>query len=145
FNITNIPADNRSIQAGFSKKAIYSLYALASFGYDDQFYLDLTGRNDWASTLPSDNRSHFYPSASVSWLTNYTFNLPEKVDLLKVRLGWAQVGNDTDPYAIEPKLLPGTYNSINIVNVPSGLLNPAMKPEQATSIEGGIDLAMFGN
>lgn len=145
YNIGNIPADNRSLQSGYSERAIYSVYALASFGFDDQLYLDLTGRNDWSSTLPADNRSYFYPSASISWLANYTFNLPENVDLLKARFGWAQVGNDTDPYSLEPILNTGTYNALNIASVPSGLFNPDLKPEQATSMEGGIDLNMFNN
>lgn len=145
YNINNIPADNRSVGSGYSEKSIYSLYALASFGYNDQLYLDLTGRNDWSSTLPVDNRSYFYPSASISWLANYTFSLPETVDMLKARFGWAQVGNDTDPYRLEPTLLTGSYNSLNTANVSSALLNPNLKPEEATSIEGGIDLNMLNN
>ena len=145
YNTNNIPADNRSVGSGYSEKTIYSLYALASFGFDDQLYLDLTGRNDWSSTLPSDNRSYFYPSASLSWLANYTFNLPENVDLLKARIGWAQVGNDTDPYRLDATLATGTYNSLNTASVPAGLLNPSLKPEEATSIEGGIDLNLFNN
>src|SRR5690554_4051989 len=145
YNIANIPADNRSLGTGYSEKGIYSIYALASFGYNDQLYLDLTGRNDWSSTLPRDNRSYFYPSASVSWLANYTFNLPVNIDMLKARVGWAQVGNDTDPYRLDPSLATGTYNSLNIASVNSGLLNPNLKPEQATSIEGGIDLNLFNN
>jgi len=145
YNIANIPADNRSMGTGYSEKGIYSIYALASFGYNDQLYLDLTGRNDWSSTLPKDNRSYFYPSASLSWLANYTFNLPENIDMLKARVGWAQVGNDTDPYRLDPSLATGTYNSLNIASVNAGLLNPNLKPEQATSIEGGIDLNLFSN
>lgn len=145
FNTNNIPADNRSVGSDYYEKTIYSLYALASFGYADQLYLDLTGRNDWSSTLPIDNRSYFYPAASLSWLANYTFNLPENVDLLKARIGWAQVGNDTDPYRLVPTLGTGTYNSLNTAVVQAGLLNPNLKPEQATSIEGGIDLNMFNN
>ena len=145
YNTNNIPADNRSVGSGYSEKTIYSLYALASFGFDDQLYLDLTGRNDWSSTLPVDNRSYFYPSASLSWLANYTFNLPDNVDLLKARVGWAQVGNDTDPYRLDATLATATYNSLNTASVPSGLLNPSLKPEEATSIEAGIDLNMFNN
>lgn len=145
YNTNNIPADNRSVGSGYSEKTIYSLYALASFGFDDQLYLDLTGRNDWSSTLPIDNRSYFYPSVSLSWLANYTFNLPDNVDLLKARVGWAQVGNDTDPYRLDATLATGTYNSLNTASVPSGLLNPSLKPEEATSIEAGIDLNMFNN
>ncbi len=145
YNVQNIPADNRSVGSGYSKRAIYSVYGLASFGFADQLYLDLTARNDWSSTLPAANRSYFYPSASLSWLANYTFNLPENIDMLKGRVGWAQVGNDTDPYRLVQNLSTGLYNNINTAAMPSGLLNPDLKPEEATSIEAGIDLNMFQN
>ncbi len=145
FNVTNIPLDNISVNSNISEKAIYSLYALASVGFKDQLYLDITGRNDWSSTLPASNRSYFYPSASLSWLANYTFDLPQEVSMLKLRAGWAQVGNDTDPYRLEPSLNTDTYNTVTTVTVPSGLLNPNLLPEQSTSMEGGIDLNMFDN
>ncbi|PZX54690.1 TonB-linked SusC/RagA family outer membrane protein [Algoriphagus ratkowskyi] len=145
YNVQNIPANNRSVNNSYYEKGIYSIYGLASFGYANQLYLDLTARNDWSSTLPKDNRSYFYPSASLSWLVNYTFNMPESIDLLKFRFGYAQVGNDTGPYNLLPNLGSGVYNSINTASMPSGLLNPDLKPEQATSYEGGIDLKMFGN
>src|SRR5690606_39754670 len=107
-----------------------------SFGFADQLYLDLTGRNDCSSTLPDDNRSYFYPSASLRWLANYTFNLPASVDMLKARIGWAQVGNDTDPYRLDATLATGTYNSLNTSIVPAGLLNSNLNPKDSTSIQG---------
>lgn len=145
FNVQNIPADNRSVSNSYYDRAIYSIYGLASFGYADQLYLDLTARNDWSSTLPRENRSYFYPSASLSWLANYTLGMSDKIDLFKFRFGWAQVGNDTGPYNLVPNLSTGTYNNINTASMQSGLLNPDLKPEQATSYEGGIDLHMFNN
>ncbi|WP_158855851.1 SusC/RagA family TonB-linked outer membrane protein [Lunatibacter salilacus] len=145
YNLDNIPATNRSVSSGYSDRYIYSIYGLASFGYDDQLYLDLTARNDWSSTLPAANRSYFYPSASLSWLANYTLGMSEKIDMLKGRVGWAQVGNDTNPYQLLQTLGTGLYNSINTATVPAALLNPDLKPEQATSIEGGIDLNMYSN
>ncbi|WP_268036150.1 SusC/RagA family TonB-linked outer membrane protein [Algoriphagus sp. PAP.12] len=145
YNVQNIPADNRSISNSYYKRAIYSIYGLASFGYADQLYLDLTARNDWSSTLPRENRSYFYPSASLSWLANYTLGMSDKIDMFKFRFGWAQVGNDTGPYNLVPNLNTGLYNSINTASMQSGLLNPDLKPEQATSYEGGIDLNMFNN
>ncbi|MEX2513925.1 MAG: SusC/RagA family TonB-linked outer membrane protein [Cyclobacteriaceae bacterium] len=145
YNVQNIVATNRATNSGFFERAIYSVYGLASFGYADQLYLDLTARNDWSTTLPAANRSYFYPSASLSWLANYTLGLSDNIDMLKARIGWAQVGNDTDPYQLEPNLSTGLYNSINIASMPSGLRNPDLKPEQATSLEAGIDLNMFSN
>lgn len=145
FNVQNIPLDNIRVSSSIGEKAIYSLYALASIGFNDQLYLDITGRNDWSSTLPANNRSYFYPSASLSWLTNYTFDLPQNISLLKLRAGWAQVGNDTDPYRLNPTLNTGNYNTVTTVNVNSGLLNRDLRPETATSIEGGLDLNLFNN
>jgi hypothetical protein len=81
----------------------------------------------------------------LSWLANYTFNLPETVNLLKFRAGWAQVGNDTNPYQLEPVLGLGSWNTLPALGVPGTLLNPNLEPEQNTSIEGGVDLALFNN
>jgi len=145
FTISNIPLDNISVSNGGYERAIYSLYALASFGFKDQLYLDITGRNDWSSTLPPESRSYFYPSASLSWLANYTFNLPESISLLKFRAGWAQVGNDTNPYQTEQVLSLGNWNTLPTLGVPSRLLNPNLEPETNTSIEAGLDLNMFNN
>lgn len=145
YRISNIPVGNRTAGNYVYDKAIYSLYALASIGFQNQLYLDLTARNDWSSTLPADNRSYFYPSASLSWLANYTLGLPERVSLLKLRGGWAQVGNDADPYQLLQTLGIGSWANLVTSNISSTLLNPDLKPEIATSIEGGADLNMFNN
>jgi len=118
---------------------------MASFGYKGMLYLDLTARNDWSSTLPAENRSYFYPSASLSWLANYTFDMPEAISLLKFRAGWAQVGNDTRPYQLETQLNTGSWGSLVTTNVPANLLNPQLKPEIATSQELGVELNLFNN
>lgn len=145
FNVNNINRDNLGVSSSIAEKAIYSLYALASIGYDHKVYLDITGRNDWSSTLPESNRSYFYPSVSLSWLLNETFDLPREFSLLKLRAGWAQVGNDTDPYRLTPTLSTGNYNGLTTTGVPSTLLNPQLKPEIATSTEFGLDLNLYNN
>lgn len=145
YRISNIPLASLQVSNSSNKKAIYSLYGMASLGYKNMLYLDLTARNDWSSTLPAENRSYFYPSASVSWLANYTFNLPKSVSLLKFRAGWAQVGNDASPYQLVPTLGTGTWGSLITTGVPSTLLNSQLKPEIATSTEFGVDLGFFEN
>lgn len=145
YNIANIPTGNRQVTNGKYKKAIYSLYALSSIGFKNQLYLDLTARNDWSSTLPESNRSYFYPSASLSWLASTTFNLPSEVSLFKLRGGWAQVGNDTDPYQLYPSLGTGAWGDLVTANLGGTLLNPTLLPEIATSVEGGVDLNLFDN
>uniref|UniRef100_UPI003562DE34 SusC/RagA family TonB-linked outer membrane protein n=1 Tax=Fodinibius sp. TaxID=1872440 RepID=UPI003562DE34 len=147
YRISNIPSDVLSVNNSTSEKKIYSLYATGSIGFKDQLYLDLTARNDWSSTLPADNRSYFYPSASVSWLAQETLQLPDEVSMLKLRGGWAQVGNDADPYQLEPSLGVGNLPGFDLpsISMPTTLLNPDLKPEIATSVEGGMDLALFDN
>lgn len=145
YRLSNIPVNGLSISNSESEKAIYSLYAMANFGYKNQLYLDITGRNDWSSTLPAENRSYFYPSASLSWIANETFSLPSSIDMLKLRGGVAQVGNDTNPYQLNPVLSTGTWGSLIYMETPGTLLTPLLKPEIATSFEYGLDLNMFKN
>ena len=83
YRIGNIPLASLQVSNASNKKEIYSLYGMASMGYKNMLYLDLTARNDWSSTLPAENRSYFYPSASLSWLANYTFSLPKSISLLR--------------------------------------------------------------
>ncbi|RAJ99753.1 TonB-linked SusC/RagA family outer membrane protein [Larkinella arboricola] len=145
YRISNVPNTALGFTNSTAQKAIYSLMGTANLGYKDQVYLDLTARNDWSSTLPAANRSYFYPSASLSWLANYTFNLPQEISLLKLRANWAQVGNDTDPYRLVPALGTGTWGSLITTNYPGTLLNPQLKPEIQTSTEFGVELNLFSN
>lgn len=145
YRISNITAAGIRYSNSSFEKAIYSAFATASAGWRDQVYLDVSARNDWSSTLPASNRSYFYPSASLSWLASSTFRLPKMINLLKLRAGWAQVGNDTNPYALEPVLGTDSWGTLVFNSYPGTLLNPNLKPEINTSQEFGIDLAMFNN
>ncbi|MCC5931507.1 MAG: SusC/RagA family TonB-linked outer membrane protein [Cyclobacteriaceae bacterium] len=145
FNVNNIPINGRAVSNYRMQRAIYSLYSTASLGFKDQVYLDLTARNDWSSTLPRDNMSFFYPAASLSWLANYAFNLPQSISLLKLRAGAAQVGLEASPYQLQQILNFSQLGSLVTANLPGTLLNPTLKPELATSIEYGLDFNMFNN
>ncbi|MCT4589564.1 MAG: SusC/RagA family TonB-linked outer membrane protein [Carboxylicivirga sp.] len=130
-------------------KQINSLYFLANFGWRNQVYLDITGRNDWSSALVykdgSGNNSYFYPSVSSSWLFSETFELPSWVTFGKLRASWAQVGNDTEAYflnkgyKLENIPLDGGSNSYIGVK-PSEMIDPNIKPERKNSIELGLDV-----
>lgn len=126
-------------------KRINSLYGLARFGYQNVLFLDLTARNDWSSTLPTDNNSYFYPSVSASAVISDMVELPSAISFAKLRAGWAQVGNDTDPYR-----LTNVYNYLapwettQRVTESSVIRNPELKPEIVTSFEVGTDMRFFG-
>lgn len=145
YRISNVPTTNISYSNSISEQAIYSAYALASIGLYNQLYIDLTARNDWASSLPAVHQSFFYPSASLSWLANETFQLPRQISLLKLRAGWAQVGNAPGPYQIDPVLGTGQYGNLITMSVPGNVRNPLLKPEIATSTEVGLDFNLFQN
>ena len=125
-----------------TKRAINSLYASTQFSYDEKIFLDVTGRNDWSSTLPADNNSFFYPSVSSSFLLNKLFTLPQAVSFAKVRASWAQVGNDTRPYQTA-RYYDKVYS--NSFTNPSTLFNASFKPEITSSYEIGIDWRLFRN
>jgi TonB-linked SusC/RagA family outer membrane protein len=147
FTLANISPANINYANSRSKKVVYSAYGIANLGYKDMVYLDLTARNDWSSTLPVANRSYFYPSASLSVLLNEMFlTNSNKINLLKVRGGVAQVGNDTKPYSLMNVLNnEEAWGNITRLSKSGSILLPDLKPEIATSYEFGADLMMYRN
>ncbi len=144
FNNSNIPLLQNSFN---SKRRINSLYATASLGIKNAIYVDLAGRNDWASTLPESNNSYFYPSASVSFIASEIFELPKSISFAKLRLGYGQVGNDTDPYSLQPyfEFLSNPYGTQLLGTEGNVLPNPDLKPERLTTFEIGTDIRLFTN
>ncbi len=147
YTLQNIATANIQYSSTHSNKVVYSVYGMANLGYKDMVYLDLTARNDWSSTLPIDNRSYFYPSASLSVLLNEMFQIPNnRIDLLKVRAGVAQAGNDTNPYALFNTLgLAESWGGVTRLGKPGSILLPDLKPEITTSMDLGVDLTMYKN
>ncbi|SNR16125.1 SusC/RagA family TonB-linked outer membrane protein [Tenacibaculum jejuense] len=131
------------IRSNLFKKRINSVYAFTNLGYKDYLFLDLSVRNDWSSTLPSDNNSYFYPAASVSFIPSSAFELPEVIDFLKLRFNVAEVGKDTDPYSLFTAYEFGTLGG-TLTN-PSQLLNANLKPERTISTEFGLEGVFLSN
>ena len=136
-------SSNPFVKTIIRNKALNSLYFAGNFAYRNRIFLDITGRNDWSSTLPASNRSFFYPSTSLSVLLNEMIQLPSDINLLKFRTSWAQVGNDTNPYKTSQYFEPSAFAGSAIAS--STLFNSNFKPEISTNYETGIDLRMFGN
>ncbi|GAA4296684.1 SusC/RagA family TonB-linked outer membrane protein [Nibribacter koreensis] len=132
---SNAISDRRLIGAFFDAKVDYKNY----------LFLNVTGRNDWTSTLPKKNRSFFYPSVSTSFVFSEPLALSDNriFNFGKVRASWAKVGKDTQPYRV------GTYfgaaNGFPFGNrngfvVSTTLGDPELRPEKTTSIEFGSEL-----
>ncbi|OJY87438.1 MAG: hypothetical protein BGP14_08855 [Sphingobacteriales bacterium 44-15] len=145
FTAGNVDKGSLIYNSEFSQKRVYSLYGMASFDYDRMVYLELTGRNDWSSTLPPDNRSYFYPSASLSLILSDMLHLPSSISLLKLRGGWARVGKDTGPYQLLQVLDRGTWGDNTRYSLQPTMANTNLKPESVVSSEVGLDLSLLDN
>ncbi|MDQ6471992.1 SusC/RagA family TonB-linked outer membrane protein [Flavobacterium sp. LHD-80] len=141
FSLTNsVNTVEKPVEA-MSDKGVNGYYISASLGYKDYLFLDATLRRDVSSTLPSDNNEYYYPSVSGSYVFSNTLQ-QDWLTLGKVRLGYAEVGNDA-PFA---KTL-DTYTSNSpfgtpLYSVPSTRNNPNLKPERTKSWEAGLELQM---
>lgn len=155
YSVTNSVAP--AATDNFSKyKAINSLLGSATLGYQNLVYLDLTLRNDWSSTLPAEANSYLYYSLSSSFVFTElaAFNNMQWFTFGKIRAGWAKVGNDTDPYKLDPyyvqpldvDLYPYHYWGYNaLYSLPNELNNPQLRPETTASLEFGADLKFLNN
>ncbi|MBA5628976.1 SusC/RagA family TonB-linked outer membrane protein [Moheibacter sp. BDHS18] len=124
-------------------KKINSFYGMFSFAFRNQIFLDLTGRNDWSSTLPSHHNSYFYPSVVSSFILDDIFKMGSSIDMLKYRLSFAQVGSDTDPYQTSKYYSNSDFASS--ASMDNYLYNGNLKPEISTNWETGFELRMFKN
>ena len=129
----------------FQRTEKQSVYASAQIGYRNYLFLDLTGRNDWNSTLPVDNASYFFPSAGISAIISDMITMPSFISLLKLRSSYAFVGNGTLFNQLKPshQLVPGGNGGF--LNLDRTLRNANLKPEQTRSFEAGLELSLFND
>lgn len=124
-----------------------SVYANASVGWRNQLYLDLSARNDWSSTI---NESFFYPSASLSWIV--TESLPwlkgsgNVLSFMKLRGGWAEIGNATSAYrnrAYYYMETEGSFNGVSQIYRSTVYPNENLRPESIKTWEIGAELGFL--
>lgn len=125
----------------------YGLYGSIQLDYRRWAFLNITGRNDWSSTLPVDNNSYFYPSVTASVLLSEALGWRSKaVNYLKIRGGWSQVGADANPYQLATVFTSETAFNGNPLQSSSTIgMNPNLKPEKTSSIEAGFEAAFGDN
>lgn len=147
YNVANNATTNTN-RSRIEEKEVNSLFGALSLGYRSFLYLDVTGRNDWSSTLPVANNSYFYPSFSLSTILTEMLQIQSPVlSYAKVRASWAQVGNDTDPYRLDQIFNPrAPWNaSTPVFSESTAIANNDLRPERTTGIEFGADLRFFGS
>ncbi len=146
----------------YQRQRLVGAFADVTVGYKNFLYLNLTGRNDWSSTLPVDNRSYFYPAASASFMFSELLNVDESIlSIGKIRVGWGKVGMDADPYSIYTtyigKASEFTNDKYNYkyaafpflgqagMTTPDEGNDPELKPEFKTEFEAGTNLGFINN
>lgn len=145
----NNSAQTATVDTYVTKKRVNSVFGNFSVGYNDLLYMDFGWRNDWSSTLPEDHNAYFYPSVTGSFVFSQVIDAPW-LNFGKLRAGWSQVGNDTDPYRLLDVYLNNVFANTTFLDNPyylKGLskLNADLRPETKKSYEFGIETQMFGN
>lgn len=128
-----------------SLRRMWGAFADVTLGYRNYLFLNVTGRNDWSSTLPKENRSYFYPSASASFVFSDALNIQsDKFSYGKIRASWAKVGRDAEPYNLEDTYIVGDpFLGQALAAASTTAANAALKPEFTSEYELGINLEFF--
>jgi len=127
------------------ERKLVGAFGNAVIGYVDLVYLEGSLRNDWSSTLPEGENAYLYPSVKGSFIFSDLGTFDDTaLSTGKLRLGWAQVGNDTAPYQLLPTYdLDTPFRGNPVQSVPGQLNNAELKPEITTSVEAGLELGLF--
>ena len=148
YSFGNIKDANKKFAQAHSRKRLLGVFGEVRADWKNTVFLTVTGRNDWSSTLPVENRSYFYPSVSGAIVfTELIQDRPEWLSFGKIRASWARVGKDASPYA--------TSTYLNSVATMLGDMtgygtswtrgNPILKPETTESTEVGLEMRFFNN
>lgn len=142
----NIIQEEKFFSRTDTRKRLVGVFGELRTSWKNMLYLTVTGRNDWSSTLPVQNRSYFYPSVSGALV--FTELLPTNNILTfgKIRGSLAQVGKDSDPYTTNTYMWESEKVNGNLVGI-GNMWNAGhkfLKPESQKAWEVGTELQMFG-
>ena len=142
YNYSN--ATERTFGESRWEKQVNSLYAFFNLSYSDWVFLDVTGRNDWSSTLPINNNSYFYPSVTLSFVPTSAFKNVNwgPVNYLKLRGSWAQTASDTEPYQLTYTYSTSSFGHQLAATLPTTVPPLELKPQRQRSFEFGFDLGL---
>jgi TonB-linked SusC/RagA family outer membrane protein len=155
-NVNPVIAYNNTVT-----QRMYGVYADVALNFQKELFVNLTGRNDWSSTLDANNNSYFYPGANAAWVFTERLNggsFKEKVlEFGKIRIGAGGVGNSAVPYVnnaagYAPGLISTQngsvttpFNGIPVYQVQNAFGAKGLRPEQTRELETGADLGFFKN
>ena len=134
-----------TITPGYSSYQKNSLFGRASLGWRNGVFLDFTGRNDWISTQPENNRSYFYPSVGASVVLSEFLKMPAFVDMWKIRGSWATFKTPADVFATNRlySTTASAWNNLNSASYPDNLFGGDLLPTSARTWEVGTSAYLF--
>ena len=141
-------ASNMVAGEGAGRERNNSVFSFLNLSYDNYLFVELTGRNDWSSTLPPGDNSYFYPSVSVSFIASEAFHFEDKapwLNFVKLRGAIAQSATDTRPYKIAFYYDTGFFGGQQTSVLPDTIPPFRLTPQRVNAYEGGINLGIFEN
>lgn len=143
FTYANVnTSTSESSQSGYHKQK-QSVFASSQLGYRSMVYLDVTARNDWASTMAmSDSKSFFYPTIGLSGIITDIFGFSSNLmSYMKLRVSYSEVGNEPDLFLTIPTYSMASGYPVTQTRMP----NTDLKPERTKSWETGANFVFFKN
>lgn len=141
--------NNVQSSSWYKSKEVNSVYARASASWRNMIYVDVTGRNDWSSTLPKDTRSYFYPSVSGSFIASELMKevSPEILSFWKLRGSWTQTKKDVEIYEINNvyNTTSNAWGGLNSATYPTSIYGSIIKPTATRSFEIGTNVNFLNN
>ena len=133
---------SKTVRTTITQRRLVSAFAQATLDFRNYLYVNVTGRNDWTSTIPIPKNSFFYPSVSTSFIFSDAFPSIARVVTGKLRAAWAEVGKDARPYAYRPSL---ENKTTTFGGYGYGFTGPnlALQPEFTKSHEFGTELSFL--
>lgn len=144
YNYLNNSSNNIHAEESRYEKQVNSLYGFLNVSYAKWLFLDVTGRNDWSSTLPSDNNSYFYPSATLSFVATEAFKINWGcISFLKLRGSAAMTASDDSPYQLDFTYNTGSFGGQLTASLPGQVPPLQLKPQRQRSFEIGLDMGFW--
>ncbi len=145
-NYVGSPQSGQIPTESWYQKKLNSLYAFLNLSYKNYLYLDVTGRNDWSSTLPQNEWSYFFPSFSASYVFSEALHIdPSVLSFGKLRAAWAEGAVDVLPYQINNVYTPGTFAGSITTSLPGALPAQHYKPQINKTADFGLTLGFLKN
>ena len=150
-------ATKATLEEKQSKRRSVGVFGDLTLGWDEMVFLDVTGRNDWSSTLPKNANNFFYPGVTLSFLFNRVIPENDILSFGKVRVAYGKTGNDADPYQTSTSYIQSDsylrygdgvkfpLNGTNAFRKSNTVGSSSLKPEMTKEIEAGLDIRFLSD